>query len=101
MKFISNIPSFLKNKYFLSGTFFIVWLLFFDHNDFFTQLERRKELNEIKASKAYYSKLIEENRRFSNDLEFNASALEKYAREKYLMKKDNEDLYLVKPLENK
>lgn len=101
MKFISNIPSFLKNKYFLAGTFFIVWLLFFDHNDFFTQLERRKELNELKASKAYYSKLIEENRRFSNDLEFNASALEKYAREKYLMKKDNEDLYLVKPLENK
>ena len=101
MSLFSNIPSYIKNKYFLSAVFFVTWLLFFDHNDFFTQLDRKKELNTIIAEKAYYSKLIEENRKFSNDLEFNASALEKYAREKYLMKKDNEDLYLVKPLENK
>ena len=76
-------------------------MLFFDHNDMFTQLERRSDLNELKQSKQYYEKQIAENRKFSNDLQFNASAIEKYAREKYMMKRDNEDLFIIQPLEKK
>jgi cell division protein FtsB len=62
---------------------------------------RRSELNELRESKAYFEKQIAENRRFSKDLQFNASAIEKYAREKYLMKRDNEDLFIIQPLEKK
>jgi hypothetical protein len=95
------IPRFLRNKFFLATTGFIVWMLFFDRNDLFTQMDRRAELAEIRQSKAFFLERIAEDRNFSKDLQFNGSAIEKYAREKYLMKKDNEDLFLVRPLENK
>jgi cell division protein FtsB len=76
-------------------------MLFFDRNDVFTQMQRRSELNELKQSKAYFEKQIAENRKFSKDLQFNAQAIEKYAREKYLMKRDNEDLFIIQPLQEK
>jgi len=101
MKLLKRIPFFFRNKYFLATVGFVVWMLFFDHNDLFTQLERRNDLNELRQSKQYYEKQIAENRKFSNDLQFNASAIEKYAREKYMMKRDNEDLFIIQPLEKK
>ena len=101
MNLLSSIAAFLRNKYFLALTCFVAWMLFFDRDDVFTQLERKRELSQIKTSKAWYSKQIREDRNFSKDLQFNASAIEKLAREKYLMKRDNEDLYLIQPLENK
>ena len=64
-------------------------------------MERRSELREIKESKAYFEEQIAENRNFSKDLQFNAEAIEKYARENYLMKRENEDLFLIKPIEKK
>ena len=76
-------------------------MLFFDRNDMFTQMERRSELDELRQSKQYFEEQIAENRKFSKDLQFNASAIEKYAREKYLMKRENEDLFIIQPLENK
>lgn len=101
MRFLGSLLSFLKNKFLLATTSFVVWMLFFDRDDVFTQMERRAELREIRKSKEYFSKQIAENRNFSKDLQFNAQAIEKYAREKYLMKRDNEDLFIVKPLEDK
>ena len=101
MKLFSRTLSLLQNKFLLSTTAFVVWMLFFDRNDVFTQVQRRSELNELKQSKTYFEKQIAENRKFSKDLQFNASAIEKYAREKYLMKRDNEDLFIIQPLEKK
>lgn len=101
MKLLRRIPSYLRNKYLLTTVAFIVWILFFDRNDVFTQIQRRGELNELKQSKQYFEKQIADNKKFSNDLQFNASAIEKYAREKYLMKRDNEDLFVIQPLEKK
>ena len=101
MKLLGRTFFLLKNKFLLATTAFVVWMLFFDRNDVFTQMERKNELNELKESKAYFEKQIAENRRFSKDLQFNASAIEKYAREKYLMKRDNEDLFIIQPLEKK
>jgi cell division protein DivIC len=101
MKLFRRILPFLRNKYILSSIAFVVWMLFFDRNDVFTQLERRGDLNELRQSKAYFEKQIAENRKFSKDLQFNASAIEKYAREHYLMKRDNEDLFIIQPLEKK
>ena len=101
MKLLNHTLSFLRNKYLVATAAFVVWMLFFDHNDVFTQLERRGDLNELKQSKAYYEKQIAENKKFSNDLQFNAQAIERYARERYLMKRDNEDLFIIQPLEKK
>ena len=101
MKLLGRTISLLKNKFLLASTAFVIWMLFFDRNDVFTQMQRKSELNELKESKTYFEKQIAENKKFSKDLQFNASAIEKYAREKYLMKRDNEDLFIIQPLEKK
>lgn len=95
MKYLKRIPSFIFNKYFLSASLFVVWVLFFDRNDLFTQIQWRRELHEMQKSKAFFQKEIEENKKFSNDLKYNAATIEKFVREKYLMKRDNEDLFVI------
>ena len=95
MKLIRHIPAFLRNKYYLTFSVFAVWMLFFDRNDLFTQLGRNSDLNEIEQSKVYFTKKITENKKFSREIQSNAAAIEKFAREKYLMKRENEDLFLI------
>ena len=95
MKIFRFIPSFLRNKYLLTLSVFVVWMIFFEKNDLFTQLERSNNLREIEESKAYFSQKITESKKFSQDIQSNAAAIEKFAREKYLMKRENEDLFLV------
>ena len=99
MKLFSYIPSFLKNKFFLSTAFFAIWILFFDKNDLFTQTARGNELTSLKKSKEYYSEQIEQERKISEELQSNPATIEKYAREKYLMKRENEDLFIIQPVE--
>ena len=95
MKLIRSIPPFIYNKYFLSSCLFVAWMLFFDRNDVFTQMGRKADLREIEQSKEYFSKKIAEGRKFSTEIRSNSDAVEKFAREKYLMKRDNEDLFLI------
>ena len=79
---------------------FVIWMLFFDRNDFFTQMERKSDLAEIEESKQYFAEKIAEGKKFSLEMRSNADAVEKFVREKYLMKRDNEDLFLIeKPAE--
>jgi cell division protein FtsB len=101
MKVLNHIPSWVKNKFFLATAVFVVWMLFFDKNDVFTQYQRRKELREIKNSSIYFADQIATERKISTELKNNPAAVEKLAREKYLMKRDNEDLFLIKTTENK
>ena len=101
MKLLLLTLKILRNKFLLTITAFVVWMLFFDRNDVFTQMERKSELREMKQSRAFYQRQIAENQAFSKDLQFNAQAIEKFAREKYLMKRDSEDLFIVQPLEKK
>jgi len=101
MSALSRIVTILRNKYLLALTCFIVWMLFCDRDDLFTQLERKRELAAIKESKDYYAESIKEDRNFSKNLQFNASAIEKLGREKYLMKRDNEDLFIIQSSEKK
>jgi hypothetical protein len=92
MKFL---PSWMTNKYLLATTFFICWLVFFDHNDIFTTLKRTRELNDLQAKKAWYQEQIRLTQMEVDALRQNAASLERVAREKYLMKKENEDLFIV------
>jgi cell division protein DivIC len=85
----------LTNKYFLATVFFIVWMFFFDHNDIVLGFKRRQELHELRDKKEYYQERIKSTREELNQLKQNASSLEKVAREKYMMKKDNEDLFII------
>ena len=95
MKLLTHIPAFLKNKYLLSFAAFCVVLLFLDKNDFFTQVDRRTELRELQQSKRHYTTQIAAERKELEALKTNPATVEKYAREKYLMKRDNEEIFLV------
>jgi cell division protein FtsB len=92
---LSHLPSWLKNKYFLATAFFISWMLFFDHNDLFLQRQRANELSELKETKAYYQSQIDQTRKELEEIRINTASLEKIAREKYMMKKDNEELFII------
>ena len=94
-KLIGHLPYWLKNKYFISFAAFAVIVLFLDKNDFFTQQNRREELKRLQQSKDYYTREIATERKELELLKRNPATLEKYAREKYLMKKDNEDLFII------
>ena len=97
MKLLTHIPAWLKNKYFLTSVGFVVWILFFDNRDFITShFRERAELVKLEKSKQYYEKQIAVTKQELDQLKTNPALLEKYAREKYLMKKDNEDLFLIK-----
>lgn len=90
-----SIIKIFRNKYIISLAAFVVFMVFIDHNDIFLQLQRREQLNDLLASKAYYEKQIEQTKKNLNDLQNNSAALEKYAREKYYLKRDNEDLFVI------
>lgn len=85
----------IKNKYFLTTIGIIVWLLFFDKNDVFSQAELITKLNKLKSDRDYYITEIQNNKMEIEDLRTNKKSLEKFARERYLMKKDNEDIYVI------
>jgi cell division protein DivIC len=95
MRLLNHIPAWLKNKYFISFATFCVIMLFLDKNDLFTQIDRRKELKELQQSKRYYTSQIASERKESEALRTNPAAVEKLAREKCLMKRDNEELFLI------
>ena len=104
MKILRHIPSFLKNKYLLTATGFTVWILFFDARDLITtHFKERNELLKLQQSEKYYEQQIAATKQELQQLKTNPAVLEKYAREKYLMKRDNEDLFRIKddqPAEN-
>ena len=85
----------ITNKYFIASLFFIVWMLFIDQRDYFQQKERRDELHKLEQKKAYYQQEINKTRKELGDLQHSPAALEKYARERYLMKKEGEDIYII------
>ncbi len=90
-----RLPTFLKNKYFYTILAFIVWMLFFDKNNFIYQVKLSSDLNDLNNEKEYYLSEIETNNAATKELMTNTATLEKFAREKYLMKRDNEDIYLI------
>jgi cell division protein FtsB len=97
MRLLTHIPSWLKNKYLLTAVGFTVWILFFDTRDFITShFRERNELQRLQRSKKYYEQQIAAAKQELEQLKTDPAVLEKYAREKYLMKRDNEDLFLVR-----
>ncbi|MEM9024663.1 MAG: septum formation initiator family protein [Bacteroidota bacterium] len=94
-KWLDNIPPYLKNKYVVTSILFLAWMAFFDQNDLITQFKLAGELNDLKEENAYYTREI---RKVDSDLQellSNDQQLEKFAREKYLMKRDNEDIFVI------
>lgn len=95
MKHLNGVLTFLRNKYVLAILSFIVWMMFFDPKDWSLISARRDKLKELQKSEQHLNQQIAETRQELSLLKTSAATIEKYAREKYHMKKDNEDLFIV------
>jgi cell division protein FtsB len=74
--------------------FFIVWMLFLDNTSYMEQRILNKQLNELEDNKKYYQNEIKKDDENIKLLK-NPDQIEKYAREKYYMKRDSEDIYII------
>jgi len=90
-----RLPRFTKNFFFLLGVVFIGWMLFFDSNDLYNQLKLTGKKQNLEGQKVYYSNKIEEVQKDREELFSDPELLEKFARERYLMKKPTEDIYII------
>ena len=85
----------LMNKYTITLLIFLVWLAFFDRNSLVGKMQLRGKIATLKKEKAYYQNKIEEDNRKMKELLSNKDNLEKFAREQYLMKNKNEDIFVI------
>jgi len=84
----------ITNKYIVIFSVFIVWMLFFDENSLLNHMEFNNEIEKLENEKEYYKSEIYLDSVLINKLK-NKKELEKFAREEYKMKKENEDIYLI------
>ncbi|MBC5774064.1 septum formation initiator family protein [Pontibacter sp. KCTC 32443] len=96
---IKRIPKFFRSFYFITTALFVVWMLFFDANDFITQYQMSKQLSDLEDVREDYVQKMDEVVKDRKALMGNPDLLEKYAREKYLMKRPNEDVFIIVPKE--
>lgn len=85
---------FLSNKYVWVLLFFCVWMLFLDNYSYFDHRVLDQEIQELEDNKQYYKDEIRKDQQNIKLLK-NPDQIEKYAREKYYMKKDSEDVYII------
>ena len=83
-----------KNIFVIILVVFVIWMLFFDANSFLIHRELNKEMDALEAEKEYYKNEIEKDKKAIQELSTD-EGIEKLAREKYYMKKDNEEIYII------
>lgn len=92
--FFKKILPLMKNRYVITILAFLLWMTVFDENNFIAQYKTRQKLKDLEKDKNYYITEIENSKENLNELMSSMDNLEKFAREKYLMKKDNEDIFV-------
>ena len=92
---INKLPRPFRNFYFVSGLIFVFWMILLDSNNLIARFQLSSKLNSLENEKEYYEEKIVEVEKDHNQLFGDRESLEKFAREKYLMKKESEDIYIV------
>ena len=92
---LNKLPKAFRNFYIVTGLIFLVWMLFLDSNDFLSRYKLSAKLRSLESEKEYYIEKIQEVEKDREELMGNRELLEKFAREKYLMKKKTEDIFIV------
>jgi len=87
-------PAF-RNFYFVAIISFLAWMVFLDSNDLISRFKMSSKLRSLEAEKEFYLEKISEVEKDRKELMTNKELLEKFAREKYLMKKESEDLFII------
>jgi cell division protein FtsB len=90
----SKIVKFITNIFVLIFVIFLIWMLFFDENSYVTHRKFDKEIDDLENTIYFYKTKIEQDKAIIKKLQ-DSLQLERFAREKYLMKKENEDIYII------
>jgi cell division protein DivIC len=85
----------LKNKFILTLVVFFVWILFFDQNNLADRYISLRHIRQLERDKEYFRESIKQDSVRMKELRTDNDNLEKFAREQYLMKRDNEDIYII------
>ena len=100
MKRIKNLyqklPAPLRNKYLITFVVFLVWIFFIDTFDIITQIRMNNEFKQLKEQQEFYKAEIEKDSTKVYNLNNNPEEQERFARERFLMTKDNEDVFIVR-----
>lgn len=89
-----TIYPYVRNKYIMTTLVFVVWMTFFDENNFISQVQNQLKLSELEADRDHYVAEIEESEEDLKLLQNDKELLEKFARERYLMKKEDEEIFV-------
>lgn len=84
----------ISNRYFLIIAFFVVWMVFFDANSLLIHRELNKEIKDLENNREYFQHEITRDKEFLEKLE-DGEELEKFARETYYLKKENEEIFII------
>jgi cell division protein FtsB len=95
MKFRLLLKKIITNKYWITAMVFIAYLFFGDKNNILEQYELQQQYLKVKRENAYYKEQIKQSERQYTELFTNKQNLETFAREKYLMKRENEDVFVI------
>lgn len=90
-----RLPPLFRNFYFVTSISFLVWLTFLDSNDLISRFKLGAKVRSLQNEKEYYQEKITEVEKDRMELMTNKELLEKFAREKYLMKKETEDVFII------
>jgi len=85
----------IANKYLIAFIVFSIWMIFIDDNNIFFLRKNVNKLKEYRVEKAYFLEKIRNDSIHLHEMKANAKNLEKFAREEFLMKKKNEDIFLI------
>lgn len=99
--FLGSLLRVLRNFYLLTGVAFLGWMLLLDANDLGKQFDIYRKWKDLVNEKQYYLDNIEVVKKDRAELMSSPALLEKFAREKYLMKRPGEDVFLLVPEEEK
>jgi cell division protein FtsB len=88
-------PAWMKNRYIITLIIFLIWVILIDPNNLISRVRDLRTRNRLVREKEFYMGRIEEDRRKLNELRTSNENLEKFAREQYLMKKPDEDLFII------
>ena len=99
-KYAKSVPyigwlKYIFNRYFIVGVCFVVWMIFFDQNSFITHRELDKQISNLEMDEAYFKRHLENENAKLKLLQDNPAEIERIAREKFFLKKDNEDIFII------
>lgn len=95
LEHLKKIVSLFRNRYITATVLFILWITFFDQTSLIYDIHLTRKENQLKTQKVYYEKQTQVAIEQLKELQTNPANMEKFAREKYFMKKSNEDVYVL------